>query len=412
MSFLKIWNYLSSNGVKPEMSFIEINRIRIINRFCIVSVFITLFYTLLLLFLSAPILASIDFAMVLSGLISFYLTRKTNYKIAAIFAFITVPLELLLINIFWGRAGGEFYFIFLYLLAYYIFTQLKFLVPIIIYLTLFFVLARHSGFHAKPTDLTTFLSPYLYYINLICAFTIVSIFLKLFTDEHLIYQHQIEEKNQLLEKAIGESIEKNEKIKILLKELSHRTKNNLQLISSLINIQSSKITDISAKKALEESRNRIISIALVHKKLYQNDQSTTVSFKEYTKDLINYLTDTFDDINNPVKIEQDIDDFTINVDSAVTLGLLINELLTNSFKHGFKNSQAKFLKIVIRKISKNKLNICISDSGKGIEKIKESDTNLSFGSKLIHSLVEQMDGQLTINNKNENTINILLLLKD
>jgi len=228
----------------------------------------------------------------------------------------------------------------------------------------------------------------------------------------LIYQHQIEEKNQLLEKAIGESIEKNEKIKILLKELSHRTKNNLQLISSLINIQSSKITDISAKKALEESRNRIISIALVHKKLYQNDQSTTVSFKEYTKDLINYLTDTFDDINNPVKIEQDIDDFTINVDSAVTLGLLINELLTNSFKHGFKNSQAKFLKIVIRKISKNKLNICISDSGKGIEKIKESDTNLSFGSKLIHSLVEQMDGQLTINNKNENTINILLLLKD
>ena len=410
MKFLKIWDQLSSNGVKSEMSFTEVKRIRIINQFCIVGIYIAISYTVFLFCFSARLLALLDFAIAVSGIITYILIKKTNYKIAAVFMFVTIPITLLFLNVFWGNVGAELYFFSMFILAYYIFTERKFLFPIIIYMILVFILAKYYSAIEKPTGIVLVLTPYFYYVNIGCTFIIAALFLKLFTDEHINYQHQVETKNKLLEKAVNKTLQKNEQIQTLLKELSHRTKNNLQLVSSLINLQSSKITDDVAKKAMEESRNRIISISLVYEKLYQNNQVTTVSFKEYTNDLISYLSDTFNDKNNPVQIEQDIDDFTINVDSAVTLGLLINELLTNSFKHGLKDSQVKFLKISIKKDNENKIDICVSDSGKGIEKIMELNNDTSFGTKLIHSLAKQMDGKISVNSNKENHISIRLLL--
>jgi two-component sensor histidine kinase len=409
MSLIGIWNNLSSNGLKPEMGFNEVKRIRIVNQFAVVGIYIALSYTVFLLCLSEPILALLDFAIVIFGLIVYILVKKTNYRIAAVFMFLSIPMPLIAINLFYGQGGAEFYFFSLFILCYYIFPQPRFLFPLLAYLIISFTLARNMGNIAKPSEMAEILAVYFFYINIVCSFIIGSMFLRLFTREHINYQKEVEEKNMQLAIALQETNEKNERIQILLKELSHRTKNNLQLISSLINIQSSKITDVSAKKALDESRNRIISIALIHKKLYQSNQMVSVSFKEYVADLITYLVDTFEDKINPFRIEQDIDNFAINVDSAVTLGLLLNELLTNSFKHGMKNSDDKFIKILIKRKGKDGLDLIISDSGTGIENIAEADNSSSFGTKLIHSLIKQMKGNLIIEDKNENKLRINLI---
>jgi two-component sensor histidine kinase len=195
---------------------------------------------------------------------------------------------------------------------------------------------------------------------------------------------------------------------VLLGELNHRTKNNLQLVSSLINNQANKLTDETAKKALLDGKNRIISIALIHKKLYQNEYFTTVSFKDYVDDLISHLVDVFDDRSNPAEIYKDIEDFNINIDNAVTLGLIINELLTNSFKHGLTGAVSRQIRIKIHCISDNDLDIIISDSGTGIEKMFNEKDSETFGLGLILSLVKQMDGTIINDVKGSNSIHLSL----
>ena len=226
----------------------------------------------------------------------------------------------------------------------------------------------------------------------------------------LINRIEIENKNELLKNSSELAVKKNEKINTLLKELSHRTKNNLQLVSSLINNQASKVEDHNARKALLDSKNRIISIALLHKKLYQNENFTTFSFKGYVDDLILHLKDIYYEKISQSEIIVEIDDFEIKIDKAVTLGLIINELLTNSFNHGMLNSaeDRKFIKLKIISFQNNLLEIKINDSGVGIEKLFEVKNTKSFGISLIKSLVKQMEGNIYFAENGKNSVRIVL----
>ncbi len=213
------------------------------------------------------------------------------------------------------------------------------------------------------------------------------------------------------EKAVIEATQKSEEVKNLLKELSHRTKNNLQLVSSMLNIQANKLKDSEAKTALQEGKNRIASIALLHQKLYISQNLTKVSFKVYIDDLISHLIDIFDDKSNPVEIIKDVDDFDIKIDNANTLGLIVNELLTNSFKHGIISSRENYIKIHIQKLTENQIKISIADSGKGIDSLIDNIKNKdSFGMELITALVRQMDGDILINANDVNQIIIKVFI--
>ncbi len=406
MNLKKIWSDLSNNGVKPEHDFNETKRIRILNRFSIIGIYIAFSYTIFLLILSEPVLALLDFNIVVAGVIVMVLLKYFNYRIAATFMFISIPLTLLLLNIFYGKVGGEFYFFSLFILAYYVFTKKKLLVPILIYMIVVFMLSKHFSVSITPEGMAKTLAPYFYYINLACTFIIAAIFLQLFVTEHLHYQRQIEEKNSNIREAYDIAIEQNNKISMLLRELNHRTKNNLQLVSSLISIQSNKITNEAAKKALEESNNRIHSLSLIYQKLYEKDNNSQFTLKEYVNELVLHYQNTFSMPDKKISFVQNIDDFEVNMDDATTLGLLINELITNAIKHSeIKDSIIK-ITLWAKKKTSNSMQIKIQNSGTGISKIFTHDNNSSFGTKLIHILTKQMNGTVSLDNDNENCLEI------
>jgi two-component system, sensor histidine kinase PdtaS len=185
----------------------------------------------------------------------------------------------------------------------------------------------------------------------------------------------------------------------LLREIHHRVKNNLQIISGLLNLQSRQIENPEAQEAVREGRNRVKSMALIHQKLYQQDNLTGVSMKEYLNDLVSSIQQTFRDNETSIKADIICDNLNLDVDTAIPLGLIINELITNCYKYAFtgKNNGS----IIIRlEEEQKKLVLEVRDNGVGLPAAFDSTATKSFGMKLIHSLAAKLEA--TVENYNDN----------
>ncbi|MCC7332907.1 MAG: tetratricopeptide repeat protein [Flavobacteriales bacterium] len=188
--------------------------------------------------------------------------------------------------------------------------------------------------------------------------------------------------------------EKNNKINLLLGEIHHRVKNNLQVVSSLLSLQERNIKDETAKTAISEGKERVKSIGLIHKMLYQNDNYTCIEMNSFVHELANGLISTFD--LNKVLLKVNIENIKIDVDTAIPLGLILNELIMNSLKYAFYEIDKPNLNIKL--FEKNKQMVLeFSDNGKGKAEDLKNSTH-SFGMKLIHSLTRQLNGNLSIIN--------------
>jgi two-component sensor histidine kinase len=226
------------------------------------------------------------------------------------------------------------------------------------------------------------------FIILIAVFSLI-LFLYLVT--------VIIKRNKLLknQKAI---IQDNLKIKDnLLSEIHHRVKNNLQLVSSLLELQLAGVKDENTIKTMNESKNRINSMIILHEKLYQNQDVTYINTSEYISNLIVNVNSSYS-IGEKVEFILETDNIKLSLDTAVPLGLILNEVLTNCFKYAFKNISDPRIVIVL-KIENELLLVCIHDNGIGISDINQVN-NKSFGYKLIHSLCRQLDAELKISNNN------------
>ncbi|MEI6854213.1 MAG: histidine kinase dimerization/phosphoacceptor domain -containing protein, partial [Bacteroidota bacterium] len=331
-----------------------------------------------------------------------------DYRIGSFFQLIAFPTLMLSLNIVLDKSGTEYYDFAFFILAFYLLRQRRGLAIISIYYALLFGLAKYFDREGSKFYIFSDTNLLFYYLHIVIAFISSFAFLSLFITEYEKKQKEIEFKNILLEKAVASANQKSEEIQLLLKELSHRTKNNLQLVSSIINIQSGKITDSMAKATIDDTRDRIFAMALLHQKLYVNDNLNTFSLSDYTEDLINYLINIFDDKSNPANIIKDIDRIEMKIDNAIHIGLVINEILTNSFKHGMSKPNEKFIKISVKKVPNHNIVISISDSGEGIVRIADDNYSKSFGGSLIFSLVKQMDGEISFNENGENEVIIRL----
>ncbi|MDO5978362.1 histidine kinase dimerization/phosphoacceptor domain -containing protein [Flavivirga spongiicola] len=174
---------------------------------------------------------------------------------------------------------------------------------------------------------------------------------------------------------------------LLLKELNHRIKNNLQMISSLLNLQSHELKGHPAKEAIVAGKYRVEALSLVHKKLYQEDLDTRVVLREYVEELVLGL---FYGYNASFKPDFKMDDINVSLDTAVPLALVINEIIVNALKYAYKNVDNPKLKIIMSQ-DNNYLDIQIIDNGIGFN-TNEAEKNNSFGIKLIYSLIEQLEG--------------------
>ncbi len=185
---------------------------------------------------------------------------------------------------------------------------------------------------------------------------------------------------------------------ILLKEIHHRVKNNLQIISSLLNLQTHYVNDDKvAVNVLKESQNRVKSMAMIHEKLYQSKNFSHIQFDDYIRRLINEL---FYSYATPEDIKPiiDVDNIELNIETSIPCGLIISELISNSLKYAFPNRDEGRIKISLKKYD-DKYRLIISDNGIGFpEELDYKNTN-SLGLKLINSLVDQIDGEICLNRK-------------
>lgn len=179
---------------------------------------------------------------------------------------------------------------------------------------------------------------------------------------------------------------------IMLKEIHHRVKNNLQVITSLLRLQLYKIDDPESAAPFNESIDRISSMALIHEKMYQGDKVENIDLKEYITDLTARLTNNYS-FNLPVDLEVQTTIKTIDLNHIVPFSLILNELVTNSLKHAFKTATEGKISIYLSKSESNHLLFKYRDSGKWVE-IKDEN---SFGLELIEILTEQIGGTYTLN---------------
>ena len=200
-------------------------------------------------------------------------------------------------------------------------------------------------------------------------------------------------------KLNGQLKTKNKQNEVLLKEIHHRVKNNLQILSSLLSLQADHLVDNSAIDAITEGKNRVESMGLIHQRLYSNDDITTVNMSSYVEELSRHLEESYSSDQRRITIIEKINYGDMDVDFAIPLGLIINELVTNSIKYAFSKTSEGELNIALNE-KDDKLVLIVADNGTSVTKSIDPKISTSFGTKLINSLCRKLKGDVVINNAN------------
>ncbi|HEY0030351.1 MAG TPA: PAS domain S-box protein [Bacteroidia bacterium] len=205
--------------------------------------------------------------------------------------------------------------------------------------------------------------------------------------------HDITEKKKSEEK-IRQSLQEKE---VLLKEVHHRVKNNLQVISSILNLQSSYVKDEGTLNILKESQNRIKSMAFIHESLYQTKDFSNINFTEYVINLSQNLIHSYSNFDHEIKLNLDIQNVFLNLDLAIPCGLIINEIVSNALKYAFVDDHQGGEITISMKIEGENLVLIIGDNGVGLPKHIDYRNTESLGLQLVVTLTDQLSGKIHLN---------------
>lgn len=257
---------------------------------------------------------------------------------------------------------------------------------------------------------STFKPNIMFWINLIYSYIYSTLIVLLYSYKSQKDLEVYSKKVTFRKKAQQISSKSLKEKEVLIAEIHHRVKNNLAVISSMINLQLSKDIVPEAKEVLKESAGRISSMSLVHEKLYNQKDLSNVEIKDYIDSLIEELKYTYKESVGEVQLDMNVDTFHVNINQAVPIGLILNELVSNAFKHAFKNYNNPKLIITCNQVGKNII-LSVKDNGNGFDydKIKVKPT---LGITIIESLSEQLEGTFEFNsNPNKGTDFILSFRK-
>ncbi len=204
------------------------------------------------------------------------------------------------------------------------------------------------------------------------------------------------------EKQIKQSLKEKE---VLLKEIHHRVKNNLQIVSSLLNLQQSSIEGEKTLEVFKESQNRIKSMALIHEKLYQSEDLTKIDFPEYIRSLVYYLFKSYAVDYASITHIINVEEVFFDIDISIPCGLIINELISNSLKYAFPDGRKGEIKIDLYTEGEKSI-LKISDNGIGLPEGVNFKNTETLGLRLVNILVNQIDGKMELNNTNGTSFKI------
>ncbi len=193
------------------------------------------------------------------------------------------------------------------------------------------------------------------------------------------------------EAQIRQSLQEKE---VLLKEVHHRVKNNMQVISSLLSLQREHITDPAALVSFRDSQNRVRSMALVHEKLYRSESLASINFSEYVEDLLDSLKRSY--MISDIDVAVETDHLRLGVDTAIPCGLIINELVSNALKHAFKGRERGTVRVRIQRNGHGETSLCIEDDGNGLPDDFDWRQSSTLGMQLVTMLTEQIGGSLSV----------------
>lgn len=353
-----------------------------------------------------------DFAVSLMSLgaaliffLIFYLVKKNLYeKLIKTILFLIVPLLIPAVNYLGGNSGSHHYLYSMIILVFYVYDKISYRYMLsAFYLSLFILVTILIKYDYTQNLFKEHLDLY-FYLNIIYAFIALILISSSYTTEKNLNLKELFEKNVELKSG-------NVLIKSLMKELNHRVKNNLQIISALFNLQKQKTKNEELKVALNEARSRILSIALLHQKLYKsNDNFEKIEMRDYLQELCYFIIDS-GEAENKTELEFEVDEFILPVEESVHVGLLVNEIIINSLKYANIDKENKKIKVFCKK-DKNELFLKISDNGKGFPenflKLKEE----AFGIFLMEIIAEQYNGDLKFHNSEGATVEVVIKLKE
>lgn len=213
------------------------------------------------------------------------------------------------------------------------------------------------------------------------------------------FNKELTYKNEIIQKNLDEK-------EILLREIHHRVKNNLQVVSSLLSLQSNYIQDDAALKAINEGKDRVSSMALIHQNLYKDGDIMSIETRHYFDELIDHLFDSYNIREDDILLQKQIESIQIDVDTMIPLGLIANELISNALKHGFKMQEKGLLTFTLKQID-NQLYMSVKDDGIGMDKDSFLSSK-SFGNKMIAAFLQKLGAELIISNDKGTNIELYI----
>ncbi|MBW4523385.1 MAG: AAA family ATPase [Scytolyngbya sp. HA4215-MV1] len=224
----------------------------------------------------------------------------------------------------------------------------------------------------------------------------------------------LEANNRALQQEVSDRTRAEEQLRqslsereVLLKEIHHRVKNNLQIISSLLQLQAQSVTDASTVAILQESQHRIESMSLIHKKLYASSDFGEIDLADYIPSLSSHLLASYQIIPGHVTLHMDVASVRLNIDQAIPCGLIVNELVSNALKYAFPDDRKGTIQIHLHLAADNQVEIIIQDNGIGLPEAVNWEYAQSLGLSLVHDLVvEQLEGCMTVERQGGTTFTL------
>lgn len=386
----------------------EKERIKFINQFCYLTAVLASPY-LYILYLNKLIFSTgVMLLIIFLFLTSVYLNKNNKPNFSKVLIIFTTNFAVTYFSLLLGFDSGVHLFLFSApLITYLLFDFIKktniiftMLLYVLNFFTVYIINKMHLIVNAQLENNTHQL---LYFMNFSFSITLCFSLIIYFANNNSMYINLLKEANITLEaqqmqmqiknientetnKKLSETLKEKE---TLLSEIHHRVKNNLAVISGLIELQNIHVTDELASRILKESRNRIKSIALLHEKFYESKNIDSIEIRTYVNELIHLIKLSF--TNNNIKIHAQIDTIELSMTEALPFSLLLNELITNSYKHAFKQKKEGNIYITFTKTN-NEYVLNYKDDGSGFD-TKASFKEKSLGMNLIEAFSKQLKGK-------------------
>lgn len=389
------WNNITLIGISENLSLDMQRQIVLTNQLAIVGG-ITMLVVAIIDFLIAQQFLGIFIAIcALTQLLPLLFNKFKQHNTASFFLMITVNLIIFCVSSFCGFDAGVYLYYFPFIVGSALLFELngnriQFSIHFSLVILFLFILNFTKGQLFFNASLNKEAVQLMFINNSIASIFLIGYFVYLINKSNQEVkqklQHIIEQKDKA-ERILKSSLSDKE---TLLAEVHHRVKNNLSVVTSLLNLKMDSVTNTHTKQVLLDCRNRVMSMSLIHEKLYRSKNFSDLNFKFYVDELINEIKTSYPLLDKDIKINVVSEDILLDLSTAIPCGLILNELITNSYKHAFVNKKSGEINILVS-TNNNQVEIIVSDNGIGFNAV--ADDSNSLGLILVESLIEQLEGK-------------------